>query len=182
MLHIRRFGFRVISYLESYTMFVASTINLLDFKEGINREGARARLALTFEVFRNAKSTPSNVRCAEIIEQLLRKNETPTQSDGAGGVGDFGNADALAANSGPANSIQTTAALPALSNEASDLVDDLGYVGIAPFDEPFGAALSGLGAMTPAQEGVADVEMPVRWLPENIGDDHAWMMMSMDFG
>jgi hypothetical protein len=60
MLHIRRFSFRVITYLETYTMFVASTINILDLKEGVNYEAAGARLALGFEILRNATSTPSN--------------------------------------------------------------------------------------------------------------------------
>ena len=49
MLHIRRFGFRVISYLESYTMFVASTINIVDLKQGIDEEGAGSRLALSLD-------------------------------------------------------------------------------------------------------------------------------------
>ena len=75
MLHIRRFGFRVITYLESYTMFVASTINILDLKEGVDEEAAGARLALSLEILRNATSTPSNARCVEIIEELLRKNK-----------------------------------------------------------------------------------------------------------
>jgi hypothetical protein len=85
MLHIRRFGFRIITYLESYTTFVASTINILDLKDGTDKEGASARLALNLEVLRNATgtpsttgcvtSTPSIARCVEIIEKLLRKNE-----------------------------------------------------------------------------------------------------------
>lgn len=89
VLHIRRFGFRVITYLESYTMFVASTINILDRKdgEGAEAEAASARLALSLEILRNATSTPSNARCVEIIEQLLRKNEDgnrKAQEDDAG--------------------------------------------------------------------------------------------------
>jgi hypothetical protein len=83
MLHIRRFGFRIITFMESYTTFVASTINILDLKDGTDKEAASARLALNLEVLRNATgtpgstgcvtSTPSIARCVEIIEKLLRK-------------------------------------------------------------------------------------------------------------
>ena len=91
VLHIRRFGFRIITYLESYSIFVASTINILDLKDGIDKEGARARLALGLEVLRNATgsqsgtecitSTPNISRCIEIIEKLLQKNETSNEED-----------------------------------------------------------------------------------------------------
>ncbi|KIX99414.1 uncharacterized protein Z520_04990 [Fonsecaea multimorphosa CBS 102226] len=91
MLHIRRFGFRIVTYLESYTMFVASTINVLDLKDGIDKDGARARLALNIEVLRSATGTPSSTRCVtsspsiarciEIIETLLRENEKPVEAD-----------------------------------------------------------------------------------------------------
>lgn len=76
MVHIRRFGFRVITYLESYTMFVASTINILDLKEGIDGEAGGARLALSLEILRSTSSTPSNARCIEIIEQLMQRDES----------------------------------------------------------------------------------------------------------
>jgi hypothetical protein len=85
MLHIRRFGFRIITYLEIYTMFVASTINILDCRDNIDKERASARLALNLEVLRIATGTrsstgcftsaPSIARCVKIIEQLLRKDE-----------------------------------------------------------------------------------------------------------
>lgn len=91
MLHIRRFGFRIVTYLESYTMFVASTINMLDLKDGIDKDGARARLALNLEVLRSATGTPSSTRCVTsspsiercvtIIESLLRENEKPVEAD-----------------------------------------------------------------------------------------------------
>ena len=91
MLHIRRFGFRIVTYLESYTMFVASTINVLDLKDGIDKDGARARLALNLEVLRSATGTPSSTRCVTsspsiarcvaIIESLLRDNEKPVDAD-----------------------------------------------------------------------------------------------------
>ena len=91
ILHIRRFGFRIFTYLESYATFVASTINILDLKDGTDKEGASARLALNLEVLRNATGTPSSTgcvssspciaRCIEIIETLLRKNEKVNEGD-----------------------------------------------------------------------------------------------------
>ena len=47
--HIRRFGLRVITCLESHTMFVASTDKILELKDGIDEEAAGARLALSLE-------------------------------------------------------------------------------------------------------------------------------------
>ena len=47
-------------------MFVASTDNILELKDGIDEETAGARLAL-----KSALSTLSNTSCVEIIEQLL---------------------------------------------------------------------------------------------------------------
>ncbi|KAK4943048.1 hypothetical protein LTR10_017247 [Elasticomyces elasticus] len=87
-LHVRRFGFRFITYLQSYTMFVACTINVLDLKE--NRSSttetasqgesqmfiaheASGRLDFGLEVLRQAGSTPSALRCAAIIAKLLEK-------------------------------------------------------------------------------------------------------------
>ncbi len=55
-------------------MFVASTVNILDLKDGIDTEAAGARLALSLEILRNATSTPSNARSVEIIEQLMGKD------------------------------------------------------------------------------------------------------------
>jgi hypothetical protein len=54
ILHIRRFGLRIFTYLESYATFVASKINILDLKDGTDKDGASARLALNLEVLRNA--------------------------------------------------------------------------------------------------------------------------------
>jgi hypothetical protein len=106
MLHIRRFGFRIITYLESYTVFVASTINILDLKDGVDKDGARARLALNLEVLRSATGTPSSTRCVtstpsiarcvEIIERLLRENEEarPEQDERADSLATMPEADA----------------------------------------------------------------------------------------
>jgi hypothetical protein len=79
--HVRRFGFRVITYLESYTMFVAATINVLDLKDGDSNTtaAASARIEFSLEVLRNATSTPSSARCVHIINHLLRRrNGTST--------------------------------------------------------------------------------------------------------
>lgn len=111
-LHVRRFGFRYITYLQTYTMFVASTINVLDFKENQNAasftgsqgtfdpklvQEASARLDFAMEVFRQATSTPSAARCAAIIQRLLARDDvkapnqepvekpTPTQTEHANG-------------------------------------------------------------------------------------------------
>ena len=101
-LHVRRFGFKYITYLQTYTMFVASTINVLDFQENTDQpmssdeagaeqsrlfaDEASARLDFGLEVLRQAGSTPSAARCAAIIVRLLKKTgegETPsnTKSD-----------------------------------------------------------------------------------------------------
>ncbi|KAM0249711.1 hypothetical protein ACHAQJ_008913 [Trichoderma viride] len=72
-LHIHRFGFRVLTYLETYTVFVGATINILDLKEGSEEEAevAKARLAFSIAILRNSGSTKSTVQSAEVIEQTL---------------------------------------------------------------------------------------------------------------
>ncbi|KAJ3555317.1 hypothetical protein NPX13_g10378 [Xylaria arbuscula] len=87
MLHVRRFGFRCVTWLQTYTMFVACTINVKDLKE--NREQANtmangdlareasARLSFGLEILRQgAKSTPSAGRCAAIVAQLLNNADS----------------------------------------------------------------------------------------------------------
>lgn len=75
-LHIRRFGFRVLTYLETYTIFVGATINILDLKEGDEEsaEGAKARLAFNIAILQNARSTMSTIQSAEVIERSLANN------------------------------------------------------------------------------------------------------------
>ncbi|OCT54331.1 hypothetical protein CLCR_00855 [Cladophialophora carrionii] len=83
-LHVRRFGFRFITYLQTYTMFVACTINVLDLKENesckrrsgdglVLAQEASVRLNFGLEVLRQAGATPSAARCAAVIVQLLRQ-------------------------------------------------------------------------------------------------------------
>lgn len=192
MLHVRRFGFRVISYLESYTLFVASTINVLDLKEGINEEGARARLALTFEVFRNARSTPSNMRCADIIEQLLRKSKVNARTT-RGSTAENKATPASSISTMHASSDTQRTPLPqmAFPKPSLDLNNSeaFGFVNIQnagnfpTFDQQ--QQMPETPAMEhtmPLQMSSSSIETPLRWLPENFGDDHAWMMMGMDFG
>lgn len=87
-LHVRRFGVHCITWLQTYTMFVACTINVRDLKEcqevGSDMTLAHelgARLDFGMEVLRQAGSTPSANRCALIISQLVQgpisKNGVP---------------------------------------------------------------------------------------------------------
>ncbi|KAI0855810.1 fungal-specific transcription factor domain-containing protein [Xylaria cubensis] len=88
MLHVRRFGFRCVTWLQTYTMFVACTINVKDLKENRAQNNqtadaelahaASSRLDFGFEILRHgASSTPSAGRCASIVAQLLNNgNET----------------------------------------------------------------------------------------------------------
>ncbi|RFU73437.1 nitrogen assimilation transcription factor nira [Trichoderma arundinaceum] len=95
-LHVRRFGFRCITWLQTYTMFVACTINVRDLKEsqeaGWLNDGdttlaheSGARLDFGMEILRQAGSTPSASRCALIISQLLQgqipKNGAPQATE-----------------------------------------------------------------------------------------------------
>lgn len=75
ILHIRRYGFRIITFLESYTTFVDSTVNILDLQTSNDPQAASARLSLNLEVLRNAGTTPSNKRAVETIERILKKGQ-----------------------------------------------------------------------------------------------------------
>ena len=104
-LHVRRFGFNYITYLQTYTMFVACTINVLDFQENqaqdastaegqrphrnpILAEEAGARVDFGLEVLRQARSTPSAARCAAIIARLLNKADEGTTRSNKKASGD----------------------------------------------------------------------------------------------
>lgn len=198
MLHIRRFGFRVITYLESYTMFVASTINILDLKEGIDEEGAGSRLALSLEILRNATSTPSNARCVEIIEQLLRKEEKPK---------DDGHLVASPEQPSPSNAeytpeqhqsrrrssahstAQQRALVPQFGFDTQapgppQSVDEYAYMNMGGefpqlYDQP-----NFTPSTNPFLSSDPQVETPMRWLADNVGTNprpELWMMMDMDF-
>ncbi|RYC59790.1 hypothetical protein CHU98_g6413 [Xylaria longipes] len=91
MLHVRRFGFRCVTWLQTYTMFVACTINVKDLKENRAQDNkivdadlahaASARLDFGLEILRQgASSTPSAGRCASIVAQLLNNGNDTTAS------------------------------------------------------------------------------------------------------
>lgn len=69
--HTRRYGFRIITFLESYTAFVASKVNILDPPTSNDPQAASTRLSLNLEVFRNAGIK----RAVETIEPILRKGQ-----------------------------------------------------------------------------------------------------------
>lgn len=198
MLHIRRFGFRVITYLESYTMFVASTINILDLKEGIDEEGAGARLALSLEILRNATSTPSNARCVEIIEQLLRKEEKPRDhglleaTPGqplAANVEDIQDQNRSRRRSSAQSTTQQRAPIPQFGFDPqapgpSQGVDEYAYMSLGnEFPQLYDQTgfIPSTGSLLSSE---SQVETPMRWLADNIGTNprpELWMMMDMDF-
>lgn len=187
MLHIRRYGFRVITYLESYTVFVASTINILDMKDGIGEETARARLSLNLEVLRNASSTPSNARCVKIIEQSLLGDAQGRESHSKS----INNQPQQNKNSPyPLNSIQGSYAhtqrrdytqpvhqgLSAMHPEeemSSNVLDLADY--LSSYNQE--ALTNGNTSQTEIHMDPT-LETPLRWLPDNIGDNHEWMMAS----
>lgn len=199
MLHIRRFGFRVITYLESYTMFVASTINILDLKEGVDEEAAGARLALSLEILRNATSTPSNARCVEIIEELLRKNKRSKEEDSQKQTrswsqlmgGEQTHNPLPAVTHSPAQAVQAPVQSHAFSPSTMSQmrsVDDFQFMNMPSAELPpllDQNALANGNGTTPASmlnmQGNSAVETPLRWLADNVNNDHSWMMMDMDF-
>lgn len=198
-LHVRRFGFRVITYLESYTMFVGATINLLDLKEGDaeTAAAASARLEFSMEVLRNATSTPSSARCVNIINHLLRKDNDP------------------AVTTAPSYSLRNHSAKPnqyQLGIEGTQPHKTSGQVAFPPRtvrsenDTSLDAEThyDGLASARQVQyqEFMSDgnhmntssmapptsfhvnpfphIEAPLRWLPENVQDDCGWMLMQPD--
>lgn len=198
MLHIRRFGFRVISYLESYTMFVASTINILDLKEGIDEEGAGARLALSLEILRNATSTPSNARCVEIIEQLLRKEEKPKDDGRLVQTPDrplASNAEQLYEQ----NQSRRRSSGHSVTNQRTPVpeygfdpqapgppqaVDEYAYVNMGGGFPHLYDPNNFIPSTSPLLSSGSQVETPMRWLADNVGTNprpELWMMMDMDF-
>ncbi|KAL8689138.1 MAG: hypothetical protein Q9218_005123 [Villophora microphyllina] len=208
MLHVRRFGFRVITYLESYTMFVASTINILDLKDGIEEEAAGARLALSLEVLRNASSTPSNARCVEIIQQLLRKNEHQRETRrlsqasqapsrhptiGAQQPLDHPRRQSWSAHSSmyqrtPIPQMPTTALTNSQHNGVAHLIDDYAYSNTPGTDSStshfFDQNTNLLSPDTLQMTNDFQVDTPMRWLADNMGGNprpELWMMMDMDF-
>lgn len=211
-LHVKRFGFRVLTYLEMYTVFVGATINILDFKEreGPEAESAGARLEFNLEVLRNARSTPSTLRCVEIIQKLLKQKqssgETPWRHE-------MGLHDQVSYNSTSPNlKAKCSANLSPYSTSRDSVlhshpaVSTIATGSDASCDKPpflghtnncnggnFTRAPNRLAPGVPPPSNLqpcdlpigmpADntVETPLRWLLDNVHDDCGWMMMGMDF-
>ncbi|KAL1966256.1 hypothetical protein VTN77DRAFT_4609 [Rasamsonia byssochlamydoides] len=208
-LHVKRFGFRVLTYLETYTVFVGATINILDLKESKDEEAeaAGARLAFNMEVLRNARSTPSTIRCVEIIQQLVRKN-------GSGQEGDTNNearrssslnenkygdtpqsmitpSDSMVSGQAPQNPFPRGDFNPSPSTSDTHQVrsEDLSFVHNMsnnnlmdmPVHHDQSQLLSHLHPFQMQANALSAVETPLRWLPDNVRDDCGWMMMDMDF-
>lgn len=198
MLHIRRFGFRVITYLESYTMFVASTINILDLKDGIDEEGAGARLALSLEILRNATSTPSNARCVEIIEQLLRKEgkskqddrlvrtperAPPSYAEPIQGQDQSGRRSSTHSTAQQATPIPQFGFNPKAPGPPPG-VDEYAYMNLGGEFPQMYDQNSFIPSTNALLSSDSHVETPMRWLSDNMGTNprpELWMMMDMDF-
>ncbi|KAI1642845.1 fungal-specific transcription factor domain-containing protein [Daldinia loculata] len=193
MLHVKRFGFRYITYLETYTLFVACTVNVLDFTENETSTGdpvlareANARLHFGLEILRQANSTPAAARCASTICQLFNKQKASILNGAGGprqdtsqtiaspsprGLEIGSNAQTFMptpASSATAVSFPATSQPPLTVAEGS-YIDSIVAAGI-PYvqDENQGHAL----------ESPIPVETPLRWLPENVQDDGSWMLMT----
>lgn len=203
VLHIRRFRFRVITYLESYTMFVASTINILDLKDGIDEEAAGARLDFCLEILRNATSTPSNARCVEIIQQLSRKDEGPNIGRQPSKApqrpqqmvdpqlspqvpSPRRRSSAQSTFSQQHNTIQHPA--PSFTPSAmstSQNMNDYAYLNMPASDFPtFYDQSDMLSSQSVQMPPDTQVDTPLRWLADNVGTNsrpELWMMMDMDF-
>lgn len=190
MLHVRRFGFRVITYLESYTMFVASTINILNLKEGIDGEGASARIEFSLELFRNAASTPANLRCVEIIEQLLHRQDrsSPPNVENRAHLNSNTSSGQFVNHLGPtpvnhSSFTQSTYPTSTFSNPgqqafSSTMGPDTNYQN-SVIDA--GNSYADSTMRWPQATVPSSVEQPLQWLPDNIGDNYSWMLTNMDF-
>ena len=186
MLHIRRFGFRVITYLESYTVFVASTINILDIKDGIDEESARVRLALNLEVLRNASSTPSNARCVKIIEQLIMRVEAqgrdiPSQAITRRIQPQGYSPQSTISIDESQHQLQTgnysQSAYPRQENTMFANLEGEEYLPLYHQKQTPNGSNSRAGVQ--ALEN-SEVERPLRWLSDNVSGNFEWMMTGTD--
>ncbi|KAI2634815.1 fungal-specific transcription factor domain-containing protein [Hypomontagnella submonticulosa] len=204
ILHVKRFGFRYVTYLQTYTLFVACTINVLDFIENegspegsdLARE-ANARLHFGLEILRQANSTPAAARCAATISQLFQRQKAVRQNGRKSGRdASKAIADSSLVNVGTnSNTVGDSASTPAPGTIIQPLPTctlpqpiptlparshmDLMAMNDAPYVQD--------GSVNPAFELSAPIETPLRWLPENVQDDGSWMLMadvdfSADFG
>ena len=195
-LHVRRFGFRCITWLQTYTMFVACTINVCDLKESRQSQDAdanqevNARLDFGLEVLRQTGSTPSATRCALIIEHLL---QAPTQANAI---------EKACAAAQPTQYVPSsvakgrTTARSASKGSACTPPMPPSYAGTSALQlganlgpAPNGGGFLSSNTVLPEQHNLpamnnglaTGIDTPYRWLPENVYDDGSWMLMDIDF-
>ncbi|KAI2464408.1 fungal-specific transcription factor domain-containing protein [Annulohypoxylon bovei var. microspora] len=182
ILHVKRFGFRNVTYLQTYTLFVACTINVLDFTENEGPAGdsklareANARLHFGLEIFRQANSTPAAARCAATISQLFQRQKTSKQNEKVNSTARTrvsSRPAGIAASSAPstANPTFPTSSQPHIPVSGTNHIIESLTTNEAPcvqghnLTEPFDFSLP--------------IETPLRWLPENVQDDGSWMLMT----
>ncbi|KAI1077022.1 fungal-specific transcription factor domain-containing protein [Whalleya microplaca] len=188
MLHVKRFGFRYVTYLQTYTLFVACTINVLDFTEnesptgdsGLARE-ASARLHFGLEILRQANSTPASARCAATISQLIQRQRASKQN----GRRDTGQDASSVTTNTPATGLdkcstsQEPPMAPLIANslppQSLPILSGRGQTElVSTTDAPY---IQGPN-MIPTFEPSVPIETPLRWLPENVQDDGSWMLMT----
>lgn len=174
ILHVKRFGFRYVTYLQTYTLFVACTINVLDFTENDGPDGdsklareANARLHFGLEIFRQANSTPAAARCAATISQLFQRQATSKQTE-KNNLETLARTDSstrnLAVASLTTNPTLTTPRQPQITVPDPIPTNDAMPIQDHSLNEPFDFSLP--------------IETPLRWLPENVQDDGSWMLMT----
>ncbi|KAG4221207.1 hypothetical protein PC116_g30316 [Phytophthora cactorum] len=200
MLHVKRFGFRYVTYLETYTLFVACTVNVLDFTENEVSSGdkelareANARLHFGLEILRQANSTPAAARCASTICQLFNKQKASVRDDTTerGPEREASQTVSSSSTSGleissniqtfmptPASSA-TTLSFPATSQPSSLPVVQGHYIDpIISAGIPYIQDADADGDAEHTLQSPVPVETPLRWLPENVQDDVSWMLMA----
>ncbi|KAI1212608.1 fungal-specific transcription factor domain-containing protein [Annulohypoxylon truncatum] len=182
ILHVKRFGFRYVTYLQTYTLFVACTINVLDFTENDDAAGdsklareANARLHFGLEIFRQANSTPAAARCAATISQLFQRQKTSKQNEKLNPTAPI-RVDPLTTDAVANSSAQEPAVTPLAANP--------------PLPTLYQAQVTAEPITTNDHSGAQDrnltepfdfslpIETPLRWLPENVQDDGSWMLMT----
>jgi len=182
MLHIRRFGFRVVTYLESYCVFVASTANLLDMKDGIDDDSARARLALNLEVLRNASSTPSNARCVRIIEQLILGVEIKNSESHPQAIGrriqssSYYPHSAIGIEESQQHLHGRSYSQPAQQRPGNGASTNIEHGGYLPLYQQEHTPNGSTSQASMSANMNSEVERPLRWLSDNVGHNFEWMM------
>ncbi|KAI1100861.1 fungal-specific transcription factor domain-containing protein [Jackrogersella minutella] len=179
MLHVKRFGFRYVTYLQTYTLFVACTINVLDFTENEGSAGdsvlareANARLHFGLEILRQANSTPAAARCAATISQLFQRQKTSKKN------GNINSAARTRVNSpmtGVDVSSNTLGSTTAPLTQPQLMIP--GRIDVDPMATNDGPCIQDQNSTKPFDFSIP-IDTPLRWLPENVQDDGSWMLMT----